>query len=171
MEPDVREAVQLMVERALAFRDKQDAFTAYMYLWTAFNNIYRFASPSGGDEAAWTHLLEDGALVKIDDLKTDKVMGALGRLRTNRPQESPDRCGVVDMLSYWRGGDVRLLTLGEAPSLVEIGKVLYAVRNNLVHAIKREVDSNDGEILEAAFTILLPLVEHLRARGKWLPEG
>lgn len=169
--------------RATEFSNAQDPFTAYLYLFVAFNNLYcLLARFDDSEQAKIRAALKRLALAEIDRIYTPEYVSRIRELNdrpTEQFVEGPDAGsqarGVVDMRRYFLGKEaaecvrhVESLASSEAPvedklkTLQEVAAcLLYTVRNNQFHAVKGPRRLADQLTLEAAYLLLLPLVDAL----------
>ncbi len=160
-----------------------DPFTAYLYLFVAFNNLYCLLARFDGREA-------DKIRAALDQVPTDDIerlyteeyvelISSLNDAPTEQFVVGPDAGapvqGIVNMRDYFLGKDPRdcvahvsavapalASTEDKRRSLQEVASsLLYTVRNNQFHAIKGPHRLADQSTLGTAYQLLLPLVQAL----------
>ncbi len=164
--------------------DGSNHFTAYMYLFVAFNNLYNWHAwrcARAGDSQpekikSAVRSLTDQAVRKI---YTPNYSKRISVLNDRRPKQIDDgECdldvhGVLKMDQYFTGSTISscvahvepasLATTGADPTeqrdtIAEVAaKLLYTVRNNQFHAVKGAIDPDDREVLETAYALLHPI--------------
>lgn len=160
-----------------------DSFTAYLYLFVAFNNLYCLLAKFDGREPAKIR----AALDLLPQTEVQRVYGSryveLVRELNDRPTEQfvegPDAGstvrGIVNMRDYFLGkspldcvahvtnvAPLHAPTDAKRETLQEVAvTLLYTVRNNQFHAVKGPHRLADQLTLETAYELLQPLVEAL----------
>jgi hypothetical protein len=169
--------------RAAKFHSQGDHFTAYMYLFVAFNNLYCLLAGFKGQEADKITCAVrriPGARIRL--FYTAEYVDLIRSLNDGAPEQlvrEPDNGergeGIVNMGRYFAGQPVsRCLahidevaepaaSIGECTStLAELAStLLFTIRNNQFHAIKGVTNLADQFTLERAFGLLLPIVNAL----------
>lgn len=171
-------------EKAESGSDGLNHFTAYMYLFVAFNNLYNWYAwghARAGDSQqkkikAVVRSLTDQAAREI---YTPQYVERILDLNVRQPKQLDDAerdmnvQGVLNMDEYFRGGripsclarlqDESIATTEDAPTqqretIAELAAtLLYTVRNNQFHAVKGVIDADDREVLEMAYALLHPI--------------
>jgi len=165
--------------RAAGFFSRGDAFTAYLYLFVAFNNLYcLLARFRGGERAKIGAALKQVRAEDIDRVYTPdyvELINSLNQGRTEQFVQGPDAGagvqGIVNMGDYFLGKDpvdcvAHVGTVAPALASTEdkrrslegvASSLLYTVRNNQFHAIKGPHRLADQSTLGTADQLLLPL--------------
>lgn len=162
-----------------------DPFSAYLYLFVAFNNLYRFLGGfDSGDPDAIKTAIDRLPDVEIRRIYTAKYVECIRQLNEGIPEQfldGPDADnsaeGVINLKAYFRGDAPgrcvehvesvatgsstvaeRKATLGEVASVL-----LYAVRNNQFHVVKGQQRLQDLRTLAVAYELLRPISDSLMA--------
>lgn len=174
--------------RAQRFFDQEDYFTAYLYLFAAFNNLYCLLARFERNERSkirWAvERIEDSY---IPSIYTPEYFSHLDELNQRTPEqffEGPDKgaalSGVVNMKDYLLGKEPDACVAHvESVAPVESGTqekrrtlqdlaacLLYTVRNNQFHAIKGPHNLADQRTLLLAYKLLAPIVRALLVMGE-----
>jgi len=174
------ESTRESYRRAEEFFREGDAFTAYLNLFVAFNNLYCLIARFDGHERAKIRAaLKNVPAEEIDRFYTSDYVDLINSLNdgpTEQFVEGPDAGariqGIVNMQTYFLGkrpsdcvAHIREVAPGWASSddkrntLQEVAaSLLYTVRNNQFHAVKGPHRLADQYTLESAYRLLLPLV-------------
>lgn len=168
---------------ARRFASKGQWFTAYLYLFVAFNNLYSWLAPD--ERRQGTRIRKAIGVLEtttIDDLYTHEYVSLIQELNGRTPiqfTKGPDRGarkrGILNMQKYFSGdhardcvAHVRTVVLVEATAedkrktLQDVAAcLLYTVRNNQFHAVKGHQDEYDRDTLRRAYEVLLPLTTSL----------
>jgi hypothetical protein len=173
--------------RANAFFDQGDPFTAYLYLFVAFNNLYCLLADFDGTEREKI----DRALERIPTsvlraLYTpdfvDRVLelnGSTTEQFVSGPDSGTEVPGIINMKDYFLGrpaaeciAHVEVVadsSASDSDKLKTIQAVadslLYTIRNNQFHAVKGAHRITDQRTLIAAYHLLRPLVDALLPLG------
>lgn len=173
--------------RAEQFYQRQDFFTAYMYLFVSFNNLYCLLAGFADTEPAKIRAaLKDLPERKITGFYTADYVRLINCLNDGPPLQflqGPDsgssEQGILNMRDYFLGKEtaqrvvhVSKVSLPTAPAadkkhtLQEVAAcLLYTIRNNQFHAVKGAQNLADQRTLETAYRLLLPIVEALIPRA------
>jgi len=177
------ESTRESYRRAEEFFRQGDPFTAYLYLFVAFNNLYCLTARFDGDERVKIRAaLGDVPAGEIDRFYTRDYVDLVDSLNDGTteqfvegPDAGPPARGIVNMRDYFLGkGETACVAhIGEvAPvsassddkrrTLQEVAaSLLYTVRNNQFHAVKGPHRLADQWTLETAYRLLLPITEAL----------
>jgi hypothetical protein len=174
--------------RAKEFRRRRDYFTAYLYLFIAFNNLYclltRFSGSQPTKIRAAVGLIADEGIASIYTAGYVRHLVELNQRVPEQFSTGPDKgaaqTGIVNMGDYFLGKDpdaciaridnaasVDAPTEEKRRTLKEMAaSLLYTVRNNQFHAIKGAHILADETTLEVAYKLLEPLVRALIPVGR-----
>ncbi len=179
--------------RAQLFFNRCDFFTAYLYLFVAFNNLYCFLARIDGTEPEKIRVaLEKVPLQEIESFyRSDYVRdirflndGPSAQFREGPDSRAPVE-GIPNMRNYFLGKEpaqcvahvdhVAPATAGaraKRGTLQEVaGCLLYAIRNNQFHAVKGARALGDQTTLKTAYQILHPIVHSLMPLGEEVVEA
>jgi hypothetical protein len=167
--------------RAKQFFSERDSFTAYLYLFVVFNNLYCLLARFEGEEKqkirAAIGRLPDEAIERI---YTPHYARLLEDLNSGQPEQfvfGPDAArpleGIVNMGKYFLGKEPgactshiekvtpagastqeKKSTLGDLAA-----ELLYTIRNNQFHAVKGAQRLTDTRTLELAYRLLAPIAQ------------
>lgn len=177
--------------RAQRFAQKDDYFTAYMYLFAAFNNLYSLLAGfnSRGEAEKIKVAIGKFQSEHIDSIYTADYIQNLNNLNRRTPEQfkdGPDECsaqrGVVNMQKYFLGNDpsacavsineIEIAALDDTArqKLITVQQlastVLYTIRNNHFHAVKGANNLLDKNVLKLAYKLLNPIVQALLPLGQ-----
>jgi len=169
--------------RAGQFFSEGDFFTAYLYLFVVFNNLYCLVARFDGAEPAKIRAaLDEVGADEIDRVYTEDYVGLINSLNTGAPEQfvrGPDAGahvqGITNMRDYFLGKDridcvAHVNTVAPAGASTEVkrrtlqevaSRLLYTVRNNQFHAVKHPRRQADLLTLRTAYRILRPIVDAL----------
>jgi hypothetical protein len=164
-----------------------DHFTAYMYLFVAFNNLYALLGRSANGQKGKIEAAIDALDVAVIDLLYDQEYLLLIHELNDGPPEQlvygPDKVrpprvpcdGVVNMGEYLFGKSaanwiehvqtVAPTSAAPADKVLTLKQVasrlLYTIRNNQFHAVKGAQNMHDVLTVELAYRLLFPIVQSL----------
>ena len=172
---------------------KGDFFTAYLYLFVAFNNLYCLIARFGGrEQEKIRRAVEKIRLDRIDAFYTTDYVERIKQLNDGPPVhftvgldagalvegianmrdyflgKLPADCvaRVDQVASEWAPDEQKLSTLQEVAACL-----LYTIRNNQFHAVKGAQNLGDQTTLQTAYRILDPIVDSLMTIGREVVEG
>lgn len=170
-------------ERARHSAHDEDWFTAYLYLFVAFNNLYcLLARFDGGERDKIGEALKILPARDIEDFYDAQYVAQIQGLNDGLPEQfsdGPDAGtllpGIVNMKDYFMGYEASECvahvdkvssalssTDEKRPTLTAISAtLLYTVRNNQFHAVKGPRREADLRTLRTAYHVLLPLAQSL----------
>jgi hypothetical protein len=182
------ESTRESYRRTKKFSLKGDYFTAYLYMFIGFNNLYSLLARCVKRETckirAAVEMLSDE---QIESLYTDEYFRLACQLNDRIPEQfkcGPDvgstLPGVVNMQKYFSGkasadciAHINEVTPVDATiqekrcTLQKLAAcLLYTTRNNQFHALKGPHNLADKTTLEWAYKLLEPLVSALILVGK-----
>lgn len=151
---------------------EENYFTAYLYLFVTFNNLYSFlAEFKNGSEIDRIKdaigCIPDDDVTRIYNRQYHDVLISLNQ----RPTEQlPGLRGIVNMRDYFRGKKrsccvkhiQEIASVNDSPNEKKLtlknlaAQLLYTVRNNQFHAIKDPI--TDVNVLRWAYCLLDPIV-------------
>lgn len=162
---------------------RKDYFTAYLYLFVVFNNLYSLLVRFDGRERTKIKAaLEELPSEDVDRFYTGQYRELIDSLNDGLPEQfasGPERGaqvrGITDMKDYFLGkkpkdcvvhvGDVAAESASaeaKKRTLQEVAAyLLYTVRNNQFHAVKGPQRQADLDTLRAAYLVLHPIVDAL----------
>lgn len=177
------DSTQQNIVRAHEFESRSDYFTAYLYLFVAFNNLYcLLARFEGREQEKIRAALENVAGNEIDRFYSPEYAHFISELN-DRPTEQfargPDAGapaqGIANMRDYflgkdpldcaahvgvvapaWASADEKRKTVQEVAATL-----LYTIRNNQFHAVKGPNNLADLFTLQRAYRLLVPVVDAL----------
>ena len=168
---------------AQEFFEQRCYFTAYLYLFVTFNNLYSLrADFNGGERTKIRNAVDCIPDEWVNSFYTEEYRNSIERLNERTPEQciyGPDagtkHCGVVDMQGYFQGEclckcvkHIKHIAIKE--DSVEAKKctlqnlaaeLLYMVRNNQFHSIKDANNIMDEDVLQLAYCLLDPIVGSL----------
>jgi len=178
-------ACRQSLERARNFGRNADWFTAYLYLFVAFNNIYcLLASFDGREREKIAAALQEIPAHQLDELDNQQYLTLIRDLNDGLPEQfsaGPDfgvqLPGIIKMKEYFLGyeppecvahvdkvSSLLSSTDDKRETLAAVSaELLLAIRNNQFHAVKGPRREADLRTLENAYHLLLPLAEKLYA--------
>ena len=159
--------------RAQGFFQKGDYFTAYLYLFVTFNNLYSYLARFGNGSESDRIRNAIGCITddNVAQIYNSQYLEVLNCLNERTPeQDGGGRLGVVNMRYYLQGKDPCVYVkhikhiANEEASAVEkkctlqnlAAELLYTIRNNQFHAIKDPI--TDESVLRWAYCLLDPIV-------------
>ena len=161
-----------------------DYFTAYLYLFVTFNNLYSLRADfsKGGQDEKIKYAVGFIPNELVDKFYDKEYRKSIECLNDRTPEQfkcGPDAGaegrGVLDMLRYFRGEDLdtcvkRIKEIANEKAPAEEKKLtlqnlavelLYTIRNNQFHSIKGSADRMDVNVLWLAYRLLDPIVGSL----------
>lgn len=172
---------------AQRFFGKSDFFTAFLYLFVTFNNLYSLLAPDRTDDQRIREAVGRVPLDRIETLYSSHYVGLIRQLNDGPPvqfNEGPDGGaaveGIPNMREYFRGKEAAQCVAhvdevapdsasaqAKRKTLQEVAAcLLYAVRNNQFHAVKGAQNLSDQTTLRTAYQILDPIVSALLPIGE-----
>ncbi len=169
------------------FRDK-DFFSAYLYLFVAFNNLYRLLVGFDGEEKAKIRdVIEKVPTEAIDCFYTCEYVDLINALNEGTPEQfkfEPEidltLNGITGLRSYFLGKEPRQCVAHVAQVVAMstdsaeekrmtlqsvAAELLYTIRNNQFHAVKGPQSAADLATLKVAYRVLKPVVDELLLVG------
>jgi hypothetical protein len=171
------------LQRAKDFALTEDWFTAYLYLYVAFNNLYcLLARFEGWERDKIGEALKRLPARDIEELYDTDYVALIHNLNDGLPEQfssGPDNRGdlrgIVDMKDYFLGYEapecvahVEIVSSISSPvdekrdTLTAVSAtLLYTIRNNQFHAVKGPRREADLRTLRTAYRVLLPVAQSL----------
>lgn len=171
------------LERARHSAQDEDWFTAYLYLYVAFNNLYcLLARFEGREPDKMGEALKILPARDIEDFYDAHYVALILGLNDGLPEQfsdGPDAGtllpGIINMKDYFVGyeaaecvahvdrvSSATSSTDEKRETLTAISAtLLYTVRNNQFHAVKGPRREADLRTLRAAYHVLLPVAQSL----------